>query len=107
VGAEVAAAVAGGGDADAELVGRSDTVSHAAVVLGTENVKRLPLMLNIGKDRAYTAGILHDVGRLALLSYSTSTTAWPDGGWANTGIYRRRFCMRLRATTRRDRKLVN
>ena len=80
-----------------------DSIKHAVVVLGSENVKRLALTvalgkflkgllrqenlracwhhvvasallaeelavsLNIGKDRAYTAALLHDVGRLALL----------------------------------------
>ena len=82
---------------------RIDTVNHAVVVLGTENVKRLALtvalgrfsqgflrhkglrqcwdhslacallceelalQLNLAKDRAYTAGLLHDIGRLAML----------------------------------------
>lgn len=90
------------------FVQRIDTIGHALVVLGTENVKRLALTvalgkfsqgflrnenlrvcwdhsvacgmlceelaveLNLPKDRAYTAGLLHDVGRLALLvSYPT------------------------------------
>jgi HD-like signal output (HDOD) protein len=85
------------------FVQRIDSVKHAVVVLGSENVKRLALTvalgkfaksflryenlrtcwnhvvatamiceelgitLNLGKDRAYTAGLLHDIGRLALL----------------------------------------
>jgi len=85
------------------FVQRIDTVKHAVVVLGSENVKRLALTmalskfsggflrnenlracwdhvvasallsedlaveLNIAKDRAYTAGLLHDIGRLAML----------------------------------------
>jgi len=90
------------------LVQRIDTVNHAVVVLGTENVKRLALTVSLGryaqrflrheglricwhhslacallceelyshvefpgitltKDRAYTAGLLHDIGRLAML----------------------------------------
>lgn len=86
------------------FVQRIDTVNHAVVILGGENVKRLVLTvslskfaagflrhenlracwdhviasavvaerlaveLNISKDRAYTAGLLHDIGRLALLA---------------------------------------
>ncbi len=86
------------------FVQRIDTVNHAVVILGAENVKRLALTvalgkfsarfagqknlracwdhvvasavlaeqlaveLNISKDRAYTAGLLHDIGRLALLA---------------------------------------
>jgi len=86
------------------FVQRIDTVNHAVMILGAENVKRLALTvslsrfaarflrfenvrscwhhviatailaeqlavdLNIGKDRAYTAGLLHDVGRLALMA---------------------------------------
>ncbi len=85
------------------FVQRIDTVKHAVVVLGSENVKRLALtvalnkfsttflrykdlrtcwdhvmasamiaeelavQLGVSKDRAYTAGLLHDVGRLAML----------------------------------------
>lgn len=85
------------------FVQRIDSVKHAVIVLGSENVKRLALTvalgkfaktflryenlricwnhnvasamicedlavsLNLGKDRAYTAGLLHDIGRLALL----------------------------------------
>jgi putative nucleotidyltransferase with HDIG domain len=85
------------------FVQQIDTVKHAVIVLGSENVKRLALTvalgkfskgflryenlrvcwnhvmasamiaeelavsLNLSKDRAYTAGLLHDVGRLALL----------------------------------------
>lgn len=86
------------------FVQRIDTVSHAVVILGSENVKRLALTvslskfasgflrhenlracwdhviasavlaeqlaveLNVSKDRAYTAALLHDIGRLALLA---------------------------------------
>jgi len=86
------------------FVQRIDTVSHAVVMLGSENVKRLALTvalnkfsgrflrqeglracwdhviatavlaeqlaveLNTDKDRSYTAGLLHDIGRLALLA---------------------------------------
>ncbi len=85
------------------FVQRIDSVKHAVVVLGVENVKRLALTvalnqvagkfrgydnlrscwdhvmasaiiaeelavdLGLSKDRAYTAGLLHDIGRLALL----------------------------------------
>ena len=86
------------------FVQRIDTVNHAVVILGAENVKRLALTVSlskfakgflrhenlracwdhvmasailseqlavevgINKDRAYTAGLLHDIGRLALLT---------------------------------------
>lgn len=86
------------------FVQRIDTVNHAVVILGSENVKRLALTvslskfasgflryenlracwdhviasavladqlaveLNVSKDRAYTAALLHDIGRLALLA---------------------------------------
>jgi len=86
------------------FVQRIDTVSHAVVILGSENVKRLALTvslskfaagflryenlrpcwdhviatavlaeqlaveLHLSKDRAYTAGLLHDIGRLAMLA---------------------------------------
>jgi putative nucleotidyltransferase with HDIG domain len=85
------------------FVQRIDSVNHAVVILGSENVKRLALTvslakfvggflrqdclrtcwdhviasavlaeqlaqeLHLSKDRAYTAALLHDIGRLALL----------------------------------------